>query len=283
MTELNKRLVKDNEYDYENGLHWKDDGNSVSDPSMNDYLAGYNENQYEFKQWAKKNKKTAAIETTPMHFYPEFLADYILTLWNGCDGNLQDFFAGFTLRYNNKLKQDIAAQILSKGYEVYPVLTDDKPRYAKLKNTMKKIATADFKTKIEFSRIILSKSQALRLCIGELDDIKEMGGNINEKDVNSLLNYYSLIFPKDYAIGLVKDLVTDNNSDKVTVDHYQDFNLSNESLKSMENMMSGNADPFYDVHDGGGDGGWDYVTDMRGLDGTAPNQYEVNAKKKDVK
>ena len=105
-------------------LNWRDDGDELTDPAMNDFLKGYNIDPYEFKQWAsiKYNKqfktamkKTAASEVFIMKFSPEFLADRILTLWNGVDGPLQNFFEAFTIRYNNNLKRQIANQLAKQG------------------------------------------------------------------------------------------------------------------------------------------------------------------------
>jgi len=84
--------------------------------------------------------------------------------------------------------------------------------------------------------------------------------------------------------NLVDDKLTDNS-----FEHYQDFGISDESLKNIERMMDGNQDP-YDgqMYNGGNtsstDMGYDYIADMRGFDGVKPELYEtpvVHAKKKD--
>ena len=79
-------IEENKEYNSEQNLNWRDDGDALTDPSANDYLKGYQIDPYEFKQWAKiKNinlTKQAAQETIVMKFAPEFLGDRILTFWN---------------------------------------------------------------------------------------------------------------------------------------------------------------------------------------------------------
>ena len=179
-------------YDYDLDLNWKDDGKTTGDPSMNDYLKGYQIDPYAFTQWAKKNKKnikTAAKETIVMHFCPEFLADYILTLWNGVDGTLQDFYDGFTLRYNNNMKKAIADEIKKRGFSVYPTLTDDRAFYAKRLRTIVRLAAkTDINTKLSIAKDLFKESEALRLCIGEINDIQEMGSKISVARISELLD-----------------------------------------------------------------------------------------------
>ena len=83
--DLRKKPEVNKPYDYDLDLNWRDDGDILGDASMNDYLKGYKNEPYAFQQWAKNkgiNTKVAGQEMINMHFYPEFLADYILTLWN---------------------------------------------------------------------------------------------------------------------------------------------------------------------------------------------------------
>ena len=273
-----KRMIQQpKEYDYDLDLNWRDDGDELADPCMNDYLKGYQLEPYAFQQWSKlhkSNKKTAAQEVINMHYHPEFLADYILTLWNGIDGSLQDFYEGFTLRYNNNLKKAIAEQIKEKGYTVYPVLTDDRAFYAKrLKNIMRLATKANLKTKLAVAKKAFGNSEALKLCFGEIDDIEEMGSNLSEARVSNLLDYYQEIFPQDYAVELTTDLMN-NKIEDVAPEHYQDFGISNEGLTNMEKMLCENQDP-YDAPYEGGTNGWDYISDMRGFDGVKPEQFEV--------
>lgn len=275
-----KRMIQQpKEYDYDLDLNWRDDGDELSDPCMNDYLKGYQLEPYAFQQWSKMNNsntKTAAQEVINMHFHPEFLADYILTLWNGIDGSLQDFYEGFTLRYNNNLKKAIADQIKTKGYTVYPVLTDDRAFYAKrLKNIMRLATKGNLKTKLAIAKKAFGNSEALKLCFGEIDDIEEMGSNLSETRVSSLLDYYQEIFPQDYAVELTTDLMNSKVDDEA-LEHYQDFGISNEGLTNMEKMLCENQDP-YDAPYEGGTNGWDYISDMRGFDGVKPEQYEAHA------
>lgn len=282
MIDLRNKVEQNNEYDYDLDLNWKDD---VEEASMNDYLKGYQEEPYAFKQWASKHKKdvTAASEVYPMHFYPEFLADYILTKWNGVDGSLQDFYEGFTLRYNNNLKRAVAEQLKKLGYTVYPVLTDDRAFYAKRLHAIMRVAhKAPTALKLNIARRLFS-SEALSLCLGEVDDIQEMmHGKMSKDRIASLLDYYKQLFPEDYAIVLTTDMIKDT-VDESFYEHFQDFNISNESLTNMERMLSESQNAFDGIYSGGTDMGYDYISQMRGFDGVRPEQYElpvVQGKKK---
>ena len=67
---------------------------------------------------------------------------------------------------------------------------------------------------------------------------------------------------------------------KQTIDFKQlndtDWDFSDEALQKIENYMSGNASTY--VRDGGREG-WDFTTDTRNYDGTAPGRYEITGKK----
>jgi hypothetical protein len=282
--DLDKEPEKDKEYNYEEDLNWRDDGDEIGDASMKDYLEGYQIEPYAFQQWAKKkNIKTAANEMINMHFYPEFLADYILTLWNGTDSPLQNFFEGFTLRYNNRLKIDVAKELEKLGYKVHPVLTDDRAYYAKkVNNIIRKASKKSVGMKLEIAKKLFRDSEALRLCLGEIADIQEMGVKVSLKRVADLLDYYKNIFPEDYAISLTDNLIKEKEDNEL--EHYKDFNLTDESLMSIERMLSQQQDSFFETPQGGDDIGYDYISHMRGFDGVTPEQYETpiaHAKKKD--
>ena len=168
MIDLRMKPEVHKQYDYNLDLNERDDGDVLGDASMNDYLKGYQIEPYAFQQWAKKKninlKKVAGQEMINMHFYPEFLADYILTLWNGTDGELQDFYEAFTLRYDNKLKKDVAKEIAKLGYKVYPVLVDDRAFYASKKRfekVMKKASKKDIHTKMNLAKKLFQNSEAV--------------------------------------------------------------------------------------------------------------------------
>ena len=270
-------------------LNWRDDGNALEDPSMNDFLLGYNINPYEFQQWAKLKhkkqfktamKKVASGEVFVMQFSPEFLADRILTLWNGVDGPLQNFFEAFTLRYNNTLKKQVAVCLAKQGYQVFPQLVDDKPRYAKrLEKLMTKVAaTKDIDTILHFATSI-SHSDNLRLFAGELTDLRDFGHPVTMPEAKGILQYYQQCYPTDYALKLVSGLMNSTTRQSVDFTKFNDtdWDFSDASLKQIENYMSSNA-PSY-VRDGGVNG-WNFTTDMRDFDGTAPGRYEVSAMKR---
>lgn len=55
LTNPNDNVKENKEYGLSD-LNWKDDGDVLQDPSMNDYLKGYQMEPYEFKQYASINK-----------------------------------------------------------------------------------------------------------------------------------------------------------------------------------------------------------------------------------
>lgn len=267
---IQNQPIKQNEYDYSKNLNWRDDGDVLNDPSINDYLKGYKIDPYKFEQWANKNNinlnKEAARETREMHFFPEYLADEILTLWNGVDGPLQNLFEGFTLRYDNKMKKSIAECLLSKGYTVYPVLVDDKPRYAKRQNVIKRLAS-------------LNSNSGFKLFAGEIQDLKDNDVKVTKVDAQGLLDYYKLIYPSDYALSLVNIKIDNVSQANSEFELYNDVSLSDESLDKIEDYMSGNADPTYVKDNGFGDFNYDFLSDSR-KDGVQPSDYVLKANKK---
>lgn len=268
----------DNEYppkrDDENLL---DAGDPRMMASMNDFIKGYNINPYEFRIWAntKHKKKYASMmkkgsgEVFVMQFSPEFLADRILTLWNKSNGPLQNFFEAFTLRYNNNLKQQIASVLARQGYLVFPILTDDKPRYAaRLEKLMKKVAKSKNVDNILHFAQSISRSDALKLFAGELNDMRDYSKPISLEEANGILEYYHQCYPEDYALKLVSGLMNSRLVPKIEYKRFNDsdWDFSDEALNKIENFMSGQANPSY-IRDGGTNG-WDFTTDSRSFDGT---------------
>jgi hypothetical protein len=291
---------KNNLVNYDD-LNWRDDGDVLNDPSMNDYLKGYQIDPYEFKQWASKKletmNKTAAQETDVLNFTPEYLADKILTLWNGSDGPLQNFFDAFTLRYPNKLTQLVANELNKLGYTVFPELVDDRPRYAEHKKTFK-TAIASKKHSIAIKCLASLKemnpfkdSKGFNTFLEDVEGVAKLGLEITAADMAGLLEYYKQIFPEDFAIGLTTNFIQPSK-DKTHYDvtpEKKDTQLSDESLKAIEDRMSGNADPFGQPYSesgyAGGYFGYDQLTQTRSDNGgVAPISYETRAsKKKDLK
>jgi aminopeptidase-like protein len=151
-----------------------------------------------------------------------------------------------------------------------------------MNNIVRKASKKSIATKLEVAKKMFRNSEALRLCLGELDDIKEMGVQISQKRVADLIDYYKNIFPEDYALCLTDNLIKEKEDN--SLENYKDFNLSDEALMSVENMLGGNRDPYSPMYDGGDDMGYDYISHMRGFDGVTPEQYElpkVQGKKKD--
>ena len=266
----NRIVERINEYKtYKDDLNWRDDGNDssdgqhIEDPSMKDYIKGYEMDPYSMRYWAKADKemlKLAWREVDPLSFTPEYLADKILKVWNQIDGPLQNVFEGFTLRYDNKLKQEIARCINKAGYEVYPILLVDTPIYAnKYKNNFLKLSSK------------LIPTFGLKALIR---DVKYLNKRASKRKINLLIDYYSRIFPKDYSLNLLKKYDLNKTND---FKPFEDIQISDEALDVMEKLDSGSMDSLI-VKDNGLDG-YDFVSDMR-EDTTAPNQYEVTSKKK---
>lgn len=272
----------DTAYSYESDLNVRDEGDGTADPAYNDFYKGYAMDPYAWRQWAERRDgkhltRTAVREVVPVPGNVDQLADYVLMLWQRLDGTLQDFFDGFTLRYPNTMKRALAKAISDRGYTVYPVLTDDRVYYAKrLRGLLRTASTQSPVTKLRMCCAAFTNSEGLRLCLGEVEDELEMGTKVDDAFVNNLLEYYTRVFPQDYALALTVQYMNDGKVN-IRADHFQDYNLSDEALQQIERMMSGNQDPYYPVHDGGGWVGWDYVGDMRGQDGVRPERYELPA------
>lgn len=269
-------------YDYEDDLNYRDDGDQLAVPSYNDVYKGYAMDPYQFQQWASSHgarrlTRRAVREVVNAPANIDELADYVLMLWDRMDGTLQDFFDAFTVRYGNNLKRALADAIRERGYAVYPLLLDDRAFYAtRLRRLMRLAAHEDPTKKLRLCARAFVDSEGLQLCLGEVDDMNEMGLKVTAQQVLDLVDYYATIFPQDYALALTKDYMNGERL-KVGFEHLQDYNLTDESLSAMERMLSGNQDPYYPVHNGGGGLGWDYITDMRGFDGARPEQFELPA------
>jgi hypothetical protein len=278
-----KDTIISNEYNYEKDLNWKDDGDELGDASMNDYIKGYQIDPYAFKQWASNHKSFKKLAMNDQMYLmlqlsPEFLANEILTLWNGTDGQLQQFYEAFTLRYNNKLKKGVADILEGKGYKVYPVLTDDQPKYAKHKKLFKSIkASKNTRIAIEYVKSIFPNAEGLRKLAEEIDKTNKDGYNVTNEDGAALLDYYKLIYPEEYALSLVTIVVDEKVEEPgIQFEKFKDFDMSDETLDQIEEYMSGHADSY---KRDGGVGGYDFISNSR-PDGTAPNQYEVTSVKK---
>lgn len=276
MKKLNNKVINKDQYNYEKDLNFHDNvlKNEIEDPSINDFLKGYQIDPYEFRHWANARglKKISWKEIDVLEFNPKYLSDKILKLWNASDGLLQNVYESFTLRYDNNLKKAIADELEKSGYKVYPLLIDDLPRYAKHKMFLYKIAK-NRRNILNYAKILNNrvKSNGLKNLIAEVED-----ANVVNLDV--LSDYYKLIYPEDYAIQLINDLTNNNiNNAEMTLSHYyNDFSLTDQSLSQIEKMLNGQSDPLY-INDGGV-GGYDFTSNMRN-DTTMPQLYEASKKK----
>ena len=283
ITSSNKSLSEDPYGIYKYDLNWHDDGNDapdtpgyhVEDPSMADYIKGYKLDPYSMRYWAKVAKadknprglmKIAWKEVDVLQFTPEYLADKILKLWNTMDGTLQNAFEGFTLRYDNHLKTEIANEINKRGYEVYPILLVDAPMYGGVSPQFTKFSSVN---KAKQLKKILSKNLKTIISVQldkDLDYILKT--NNDTYDVNKkaeiMFDYYSQLFPEDYTLNLIK---------KQYFKPFVDIQISDVALDQMEKMDSENQESLV-LKDNSFDA-YDFVSDMR-YDTTEPNVYEVN-------
>jgi len=265
------RLIKRDEYkQYKDDLNWRDDGNdspdgqNIENPSVRDFNLGYELNPYDLRYWAKTDKnmyKLAWKEVDPLSFTPEYLADKILKLWNQIDGTLQNTFEAFTLRYDNKLKQQIANIINSYGYEVYPILLIDAPIYA---------SSQSYNKLLRVSKHLINTFGLNKL----LNDIKYLNKKASNNKIDLLLDYYTRIFPEDYSLKLLKQLDVSKRND---FDTFTDLQISDIVLDEMEKLDSGCSESL-NLKDGGTQG-YDFTSDMR-YDTTSPNMYEVTSRKR---
>ena len=266
---------------YKSDLNYHDDGNDspmtpgfhVEDPSMADFIQGYKLDPYKVRYFdcmakaisPKQMERLAWKEVDVLEFNPKYLADKILKLWNQIDGPLQNVFEAFTLRYDTKLKQDIAAEINKQGYEVYPILLIQAPMYAGRNSKIKRCISI-------FKKLI--PTFGMNHLIQDLEYASKMRRTADKKS-DMLINYYVRLFPEDYSLKLVKNFI-EPRKDNVYTDKtrvYEDFQISDDSLKKMEEFLSGEQESLvlkdnpYDAYD--------FKSNLR-YDTTAPNTYEVS-------
>lgn len=268
----NNNTIDDKEYQlYKQDLNWRDDGNDspdgqgVEDPSMNDFIKGYKLEPYTLRYWAKakadrKLMKLAWKEVDVLSFSPEYLADKILKLWNQIDGTLQNTFEAFTLRYDNKLKQEIANIINKQGYEVYPILLVDCPMYASTSSMYANTSSMYANTKINITGNTIA-------CNHLRKDLQYIAKTTTKrtftKKANMIIDFYKQAFPNDKYIKLAgKDYRTqlqelgyteqDITNILYELDEYEDNNLKQDLFNYIISNYSKNLDDnvlYYDVQD----------------------------------
>ena len=228
-----------------------------SDPSMTGYNKGWQQDPYQQRYYADKrtNKKEAAKETMEIEHTAEGYAKEILALWSQVDGPLQNFFEAFTM---NKLNEN--------GYEIHPILTDRRSRYANISNKIKKMASNDKQKLFNYFVKIFPDSVVTEL-VSDINSVNEEGINIDEPELNGVIEFYIEENPEDQAIKLLNTAMSNNIE-------FVDFQLSDATLTALENVLSGQADPIYN-----GPGINEEVTDRSDL-GVPPNVYETRLSKR---
>lgn len=291
-----KRLKKKNSNKIEqdkiynlSDMNWKDDtidtqhlwGTGIgdidgSDPSMKGYNKGWQMDPYKQRYYAKR--KEAAKEINDISFNSENLAREILELWSQADGPIQNFYEAFTMnKIPNKMKKEIAEILRQQGYDVYPVLVDERNRFANVFKKIKKIANNNINKLIECCNEVFPESNVIKLIN---DDIKKVGYKVTRPELNGLLDYYLLLYPDDYAAKLVNKSLTNKNTN---MEHFKDIQLSNESLEALENRLNGQSDSLNNGYQNNGPGmdfGMDSTTQMNSDIGVSPNMYETRLSNK---
>jgi hypothetical protein len=286
-------LYNNSSYDIADPL-WEDSAASkhsspVADPSMNDFLKGYNmqtksgEGMYEFKQFA--NTKKAAKETVDISYTPEALVKRILTLWRN-NGPLQSFFDGFVSnqKVSNKLKKQLADMLGEMGYEVHPTFHDEKPRYANTVNSFfektSRYADDNVEKFLSAMQFVFPESKVIEKVAKEVGEVnKSKKVKVDKDSMQGLMDYYEKIFPSDFVKQLADKALS---KPKKYFDEFKDFELSDESLKRMEQFNKGDQNFMSRKPNDGGMGGYNFPADMRGdgPGGVPPNAYESRVAKK---
>jgi len=263
--------------------NWKDSGGTynepkeVEDPSMNDFIKGYNmdSGRYKFEQWAKnyrKNKKEAAKETVDISYTPKSLAKRILTLWRN-NGPLQDFFDGFTSnqKMTNKMKKQIANILCKNGYEVIPTLLDETPRYASSKQ-INIVAFFDVAQQYISDNDMVGLSSLLEDMFDNSQLIKRVAKEIKNLHINhkvtvdkdttrGLMDYYNKIFPTDYSKSLVDKIF---DKPRQYFYEFRDTSIEDSTLNKMEQFNKGEQRFMSKGPNDGGMGGYNFPADFRG-------------------
>lgn len=258
--------------------NWKDDtletgigDTDGSDPSMKGYNKGYQMDPYQQRFYAKK--KEAAKEMIDISHSAENYANEILALWAETDGPLQNFYEGFTMnKVTNKMKKQIAEELSEQGHKVYPVLVDERSRYASISKKLKKLASDDTEKLIEYFTQIFPESVVMELVKNDVVDSKNEGYTMEVPELDGILEYYLQSDPHDYAAKLLNVALA---SGKATdIQPFQDFQLSDATLTALENVLSGQADPMYN-------GPWtnEEAQDRSDI-GVPPNTYETRISKR---
>lgn len=256
----------ENNYTDKNNLNWRDDDMSYKD--TNNYFDGYKNDPYmKFKGYRLAQRiKKAYTETRELDNTPEGLAKEIIYLWKQVDGPLQNLFEGFTLRFTNKEKEDIAKILKDMGYEVKPVILDETKRYASsdvfeiLSNKYNNDQLVELYSKKFNSRAINKVNEVIKLANFE-------NKKVALKDINNLLSYYSQLYSEDLvATILSKNLKYKNTNtyEKGSLIDDQFSRLMTDEIRN--NLLSGNNDPIQNTSPtlmGPTDYNYDRVSDMR--------------------
>ena len=286
-------------------INWEDSAGTftepkkIEDPSMNDYIKGYNmdSGRYKFEQWAKNNKnnkREAAKETVDISYTPKSLAKRILTLWRN-NGPLQDFFDGFTSnqKMTNHMKQKIADILCRNGYEVVPTLLDETPRYASSnsRNILAFVDTAkkyiDEDDMVGLSSLleeVFDNSQVIKRVAKEVKQLQKQEIKVDKDTTRGLMDYYNKIFPTDYSKSLVDKIF---DKPKKYFYEFRDESIQDSTLNKMEQFNKGDQSYMSRKPNDGGIGGYNFPADFRGEGpgGVRPTMLETgprmaNTKKK---
>jgi len=257
--------------------NWKDDtletgigDTDGSDPSMKGYNKGYQMDPYQQRFYASK---LAAKEMIDISHTSENYANEILALWAEVDGPLQNFYEGFTMnKITNSMKKEIAEALGKHGYKVYPILVDERSRYANISKSLRKLAYDDTKKLVGYYSQIFPESTVMELVKHDVVDSNEEGHLMEAPELDGILEYYLQVDPHDYAARLLNAALS--NGKATDIKPFEDFQLSDVTLDALENILSGQADPIYM-----GPGTNEEATDRSDI-GVPPNTYETRISKR---
>ena len=245
----------------------------------------------------RRQHLAADFTVTDYSYLPEQMAREFLTIWNGVDSTIQDFYNGFVMnRFTNEMREGLANTLRQWGYEITPRYEDRTPKYAALKQAyrryLKVVAKAydedDAEQVLDYFKEIFPNSYACQLLGDAVKDIREhTGKRVALVEAGGILDYYKAIYPDDYANALI-----DISLDKGPFMGFQEFidvQLTRQDIERVDLYDSETMEPAYDMVRGpsGNEYGagqanfaWDPITDLRSDTGFPASTYETTGRLK---
>lgn len=215
-------------------LNWKDDGDALQDPSMNDYLKGYQMEPYAFQQYAKKNELYKVKSGDSLGGISVVLNKELSKLYK-LNGFSQEKVSpskhlkvgSFIIvdKVDNEKEKLAAKEIIDITYTpenlAKEILTIWSQVDGPLQNffdgfTMNKM---DNKMKQEIAEhlkdwgydVVPTFTQDTPIYASAYKSFKKIA---ETKDADKILNYFKQVFPDSYALELLKGEVADLMEEK---------------------------------------------------------------------